>query len=167
MCEINQIKMYSSFDIFCQERVKHEVFSFGYCYIYGIRGCALLRQYICAICTLWFQDWIYQHIFSFDHLLTHRHEAKWLLLSRRHFQMHFREWKYMNFDYDFTEVCSQRSNWQYSSMGSDNGLAPSRRQAIIWTNDDLFTDACIYIYIYIYMRHSVTVSYGDCAIDRM
>ena len=29
------------------------------------------------------------------------------------------------------------SNWQYSSIGSDNGLAPIRRQAIIWTNDDL------------------------------
>ena len=27
------------------------------------------------------------------------------------------------------------SNQQYSSNGSDNGLAPTRRQAIIWTND--------------------------------
>ena len=25
--------------------------------------------------------------------------------------------------------------WQYSSTGSENGLAPARRQAIIWTND--------------------------------
>ena len=25
-------------------------------------------------------------------------------------------------------------NEQYSSTGSDNGLAPTRRQAIIWTN---------------------------------
>ena len=24
---------------------------------------------------------------------------------------------------------------QYSSIGSDNGLAPTRREAIIWTND--------------------------------
>ena len=31
-------------------------------------------------------------------------------------------------------------NLQYSSLGSDNGLAPSRRQAIIWTNDGFFTD---------------------------
>ena len=31
-------------------------------------------------------------------------------------------------------VCSQRSNLQYSSIGSDNGLVPSRRQAIIRTN---------------------------------
>ena len=28
------------------------------------------------------------------------------------------------------------SNWQYSSIGSDNGSAPTRRQAIIWTNAD-------------------------------
>ena len=25
---------------------------------------------------------------------------------------------------------------KYSSIGSDNGLVPTRRQAIIWTNDD-------------------------------
>ena len=33
---------------------------------------------------------------------------------------------------------------------SDNGLAPSRRQAIILTNDGKFTDA--------YMRHSASMS---------
>ena len=27
-------------------------------------------------------------------------------------------------------------HWQYSSIGSDNGLAPNRRQTIIRTNDD-------------------------------
>ena len=35
-------------------------------------------------------------------------------------------------------------------LGSDNGLAPSRRQAIIWTNDGKFTDA--------YMGHSASMS---------
>ena len=30
-----------------------------------------------------------------------------------------------------------RPNWQYNSVGSDNDLAPTRRQAIIWTNDGL------------------------------
>ena len=35
-------------------------------------------------------------------------------------------------------------------IGSDNGLAPTRRQAIIWTNDGKFTDA--------YMRHSASMS---------
>ena len=32
------------------------------------------------------------------------------------------------------EICSQNSNWQYTIIGSYNGLAPERRQAIIWTN---------------------------------
>ena len=32
------------------------------------------------------------------------------------------------------------SNEQYSSIGSDNGLAPTRQQAIIWANDGYFTD---------------------------
>ena len=35
-----------------------------------------------------------------------------------------------------TEVCSQGSN-QCSSIGSDNGLMPVRRQAIIWINGGL------------------------------
>ena len=35
-------------------------------------------------------------------------------------------------------------------IGSDNCLASSRRQAIIWTNDGQFTDA--------YMRHSASMS---------
>ena len=34
----------------------------------------------------------------------------------------------------FSEICSLRSNWQCGSIGSDSGLAPNRRQAIIWTN---------------------------------
>ena len=36
------------------------------------------------------------------------------------------------------------------SIGLDNGLAPARRQAIIWTNGCLFTDA--------YMRLSASMS---------
>ena len=31
-------------------------------------------------------------------------------------------------------MCSLWSNWQYGSIGSDNGLAPARREAIIWSN---------------------------------
>ena len=64
--------------------------------------------------------------------------------------MHFRDREYMNFDWDFTEICSQGSNQQYSSIGSINGLAPARQQVIIWTNAGYFTDA--------YMRHSASMS---------
>ena len=48
--------------------------------------------------------------------------------------MLFLELKYMNFDKNFTEVCPKGFNQQYSSIGSDNGLVPVRRQAITWTN---------------------------------
>ena len=46
---------------------------------------------------------------------------------------------------------SEGSNQQYSSIGSDNGLAPTRRQAIIGTNDGQITDT--------YMRHSALMSW--------
>ena len=58
--------------------------------------------------------------------------------------------KCMTFDYDSNEVRSQVFNWQYSSIGSDNGLAPTMRQTIIWANDGKFTDA--------YMRHAASMS---------
>ena len=41
-------------------------------------------------------------------------------------------------------------NEQYSNISSDNGLAPTRRQTIICTNVDQFTDA--------YMRHLASMS---------
>ena len=47
-------------------------------------------------------------------------------------------------------MCSHEINWQYFITGSDNGLAPARRQAIIWTYDGQFADT--------YMRHSASVS---------
>ena len=37
----------------------------------------------------------------------------------------------------FSGVCSWVSNLQYISIRSSNGLAPNRRQTIIWTNDTL------------------------------
>ena len=61
-------------------------------------------------------------------------KKKWLLFRRQHFQMHFLEWKLLNFEQDFTKICSLVSNWQYVSIGSDNGLASNRCQAIIWSN---------------------------------
>ena len=48
----------------------------------------------------------------------------------------------MYFDSNFIEICSQGSKW-YSSIGSDNALAPNRQQAIIWSNDGLVY-WCIY-----------------------
>ena len=52
-------------------------------------------------------------------------KTKLLSFSRQHFQMHYFEWKWRNFAEDFTEICSQGLNQQYSRIGSDNGLAPT------------------------------------------
>ena len=41
------------------------------------------------------------------------------------------------FPWKFHSGLSLGSNVQYTSIGLDNGLAPARRQAIIWTNDGL------------------------------
>ena len=43
--------------------------------------------------------------------------------------------KIVNFAYNFIEISSHSANWQYSIIGSDNGLVPSKQQAIIWTTD--------------------------------
>ena len=64
-------------------------------------------------------------------------ETKWTPFRRRHFEVHFIEWKCLNSDWNFIEICSEGFNQQYPSIGSDDGLAPSRRQAIIWTNDGI------------------------------
>ena len=47
------------------------------------------------------------------------------------------------FNSNFTEICSQRSNYQYASIGSDNDLVPNRWKAIIWTKVGLVY-WCIY-----------------------
>ena len=39
--------------------------------------------------------------------LIHWGQAKMAAISRRHFQIYFPEWKCINFDWDFTGVCSQ------------------------------------------------------------
>ena len=44
---------------------------------------------------------------------------------------------------DFNQICSQGSNWQKYNFGSDNSLALSRRQAIIWTNNCLHNNDVI------------------------
>ena len=41
------------------------------------------------------------------------------------FSKAFFKWKYIDVDSSVTEICSQGSNLQYSSTGSDNGLGPA------------------------------------------
>ena len=42
------------------------------------------------------------------------------------------------------KIPTQESNWEQTSIGSGNGLAPNRRQAITWNNDDP-VHWCIYV----------------------
>ena len=58
-------------------------------------------------------------------------ETKWFTFSKRHLQMLFPEWKCINFDWDFTEICFQQFNLQFFSTGSDKRLAPSRDNSLI------------------------------------
>ena len=65
--------------------------------------------------------------------------------------MYFLEWRYVNFNWYFTEVCFWGSDQQYTTTGPDKGLALTGQQAIIWTNDGKSTDA--------YMRHLASMSW--------
>ena len=51
--------------------------------------------------------------------------------------------KVLRLNKNLTEIHSLENDWQWVSIGSDNGLAPKRQQAIIWANDDLI-HWCIY-----------------------
>ena len=62
--------------------------------------------------------------------------GKKTVISHMTFPNVFHEWKLNSCDSNFFEVCSKGSNQWYSSIDSDNGLVPTRRQAIIWTNAD-------------------------------
>ena len=41
------------------------------------------------------------------------------------------------FYYNFTEIRSQRIQWKYARICSDNDLTPIRQKCIIWNTDDL------------------------------
>ena len=63
-------------------------------------------------------------------------DTKWLPFFRKHIQMYLFDWKCINFNNNFNEVCSLESNYEYShtSIGSVNGLVLTRRHDDIWTN---------------------------------
>ena len=66
------------------------------------------------------------------------HTDKMATISQTIFSSAFPWMKTFQFQINFTEICSLGSNRQYGSIGSDNGLAPNRRQVIIWTKDGMF-----------------------------
>ena len=70
-------------------------------------------------------------------LMITRAETKWPPFRRRQILSAFPWMKNLNFKWNFIETCSLGSNLQCGSIGSDDGLAQNRRQAIIWINDGL------------------------------
>ena len=63
--------------------------------------------------------------------LTYWGRDKWPPFHRRNFQMHFLEWKLLNFKWYYIVMCYMC----YVIKSSDNGMAPNKRHAIIWAND--------------------------------
>ena len=76
-------------------------------------------------------------VFTLELQLTSWGQDKMAVICKQHFQIHFLYWNLMDFYSNFIEICSQGPNKQWDSIGSDNGLALNRWQAIIWTNDGL------------------------------
>ena len=67
--------------------------------------------------------------------LTHWGRDKMAAISQTTLSNAFSWKKILEFRLKFHWSLFLRSNQQFSSIGSDNGLAPARRQAIIWNND--------------------------------
>ena len=44
------------------------------------------------------------------------------------------KWYLMYLYSNFTEICSQGSNYQYANIDSDDVLVPNRRKAVFWKN---------------------------------
>ena len=106
---------------------------------------AIYRAIVAFVLTLWLMKPEYSGTIS----LTH-----WGLDNMATiYQMTFSDassWmKMCKFQSRFHGSLLTRVQLKYSSIGSDNGLVPFRRQAIIWTSSDYFTDA--------YMRHSASM----------
>ena len=68
-------------------------------------------------------------------MLTHWGWDKMAAILQKSFSNSFSHLKIV-FNFKF-QICSQGSSELLAIIGSNNGLSPTRRQAIIWTNDDL------------------------------
>ena len=85
--------------------------------------------------------------------------TKWPPFHRRHFHTHFPELHLLHSYSNFTEIYSHGSSYQCASIGSDDGLAPSRRQA----NVLMSVDPVYHVYCRIYTTHiSVITASSRC-----
>ena len=98
-----------------------------------IDRCLIIHWYVCGTGQKWhpiitvtsYERW---HIEA---------ETRWPPYCRRHFQTHFLEWKY-GFRVKFHWISFLMFKLtKKTSIASDNGLVPNKRQAIIWNNGGL------------------------------
>ena len=82
----------------------------------------------CKIIYIWY---VYDFCTTMLHVKGHG-ETKWSPLSRWHFQMHFCELKYMNFDNDFAEVVP---GGPFNNIPAFVHVMAWCRPGVIWTND--------------------------------
>ena len=67
-----------------------------------------------------------------------KYKHPWPPLCRRRFKMHFLERKLLISNKIPMKYFPCGPYWQYTHIGSGNGLATSKRQDITWTNERLF-----------------------------
>ena len=87
---------------------------------------------------------------DWTHWLTHWGRDKMAAIFQMTFSNAFSWMKMYEFRSRFHWSLFLRVQWTIFQLGSENGLAPTRQQAIIWNNDGHFTDT--------YMSHSASVS---------
>ena len=145
------IRTYTSIVYLCISKMKVNI-----CVLFYIRHVTLQRlnnDFLCEFKS----DRQYVSVNPPESIQQTDTKTKWSPFRRRIFCTHFRKWKLLYFDSNLIEVCSQGSNWQCVLIGSDNGLEPNRRQAIIWSNAFL---VCWRIYASLVLDE-LTKSYHD------
>ena len=98
-----------------------------------------------SITHSWFQlELRCQTLEILHYWLAHWGRDKMATISQTTFSSAFSWMKLLNFRSNLTEIYSLGSNWEYGSIGSDNGLVPNRHQAIIWSSAGMLY-WCIYV----------------------
>ena len=99
-------------------------------------------HYVMELGHHWFREWLLAWLVTKSDkplvTLTHCGQDKMAAIFQTTFWNGFSWFKMCEFWLKFQQNLfpgSNISNYQYSSVGSDNGLAPIKRQAIIWASD--------------------------------